>query len=99
MVNLLFLFLVVSGLTENVAAYVNYAGDQNYNPSSVEVMITVNPVPVPDKKNLTIIASAEPITIGEDAIVKVTGLENATGDVSVIANGKTYTAPIKKFLV
>ena len=58
-------------------------------------MITVNPVPVPDKKNLTIIASAEPITIGEDAIVKVTGLENATGDVSVIANGKTYTAPIK----
>ena len=38
---------------------------------------------------------AEPITVGNNATVVVTGLEDATGEVSVIVNGKTYTAPIK----
>ena len=68
----------VSGLTENVAAYVNYAGDQNYNPSSVEVMITVNP-----KENATISIYAPEITEGENATVTVTLPSDATGHVTI----------------
>ena len=83
--------VIVPGLTNNVAAVVNYAGDKNYNSASTRVNITVNPKP---KENLTISAVAEPITVGNNATVVVTGLEDATGDVSVIVNGKTYTAPI-----
>ena len=87
--------VIVPGLTETVTAAVNYAGDSNYNNASTTVTIVVNPAPEPGKDNLTISASAEPITVGEDAIIKVTGLEKATGNVSVIVNGKTYSAPIK----
>ena len=87
--------VIVPGLTNNVTAVVNYAGDKNYNSASTTVNITVNPAPGPDKKDLTISAVAEPITVGNNATVVVTGLEDATGDVSVIVNGKTYTAPIK----
>ena len=83
--------VIVSGIVENVTAYVDYVGDENYNPASVSVKITVNPAPKPVKKDLTLHANAEPITVGEDATVKVTGLESATGDVSVIVNGRTYT--------
>ena len=85
----------VSGIVENVTAYVDYVGDDNYNPASASVKITVYPAPKPVKKNLTLHANAEPITVGEDATVKVTGLESATGDVSVIVNGRTYTSPIR----
>ena len=80
---------------ENVTAYVDYVGDDYYNPDSVSVKITVYPAPKPVKKNLTLHANAEPITVGEDATVIVTGLESATGDVSVIVNGRTYTSPIR----
>ena len=52
----------------------------------------VNPKP---KENLTIEATAKPITVGENANVDVAGLEDATGEVTVTVNGKTYTAPIK----
>jgi predicted outer membrane repeat protein len=85
----------IPDLIESVTAYVNYAGDNKYNNASTTVEIIVNPAPEPDKKNLTINASAEPITVGENATVIVTGLENATGNITVIINGKTYTAPIK----
>ena len=61
--------------------------DSNYNSASTTVTIVVNPAPEPGKDNLTISASAEPITVGEDAIIKVTGLEKATGNVSVIVEG------------
>ena len=87
--------VIVSGIVENVTAYVDYVGDDNYNPASASVKITVYPAPKPVKKNLTLHANAEPITVGEDARVIVTGLESATGDVSVIVNGKTYTSPIR----
>ena len=87
--------VTVSGITENVTAYVNYVGDENYNPASASVKITVNPAPKPVKKNLTVHANAEPITVGEDANVIVTGLKDATGDISLIVNGKTYTSPIR----
>ncbi|WP_407416148.1 Ig-like domain repeat protein [Methanobrevibacter sp.] len=87
--------VIVPGLTENTEAYVNYIGDDKYNAASTTVNITVKPAPGPDKKNLTIKATAEPITVGENATVKVTGLENATGEIFLTTNGKTYTAPIK----
>ena len=87
--------VIVSGIVENVTAYVDYVGDDNYNPASASVKITVYPAPKPVKKNLILHANAEPITVGEDATVKVTGLESATGDVSVIVNGRTYTSPIR----
>jgi predicted outer membrane repeat protein len=87
--------VIISGLNETVTAEVLYPGDVKYNDASATVDIVVNPVPDPDKKNLTISASADPITVGENATVKVTGLENATGNVFVIVNGKIYAVPIK----
>ena len=74
---------------------VTYPGDDNYNNASASVVIVVNPLPVPGKKNLTLHANAEPITMGEDATVIVTGLEGATGVVSVAVDGKIFTAPIR----
>ena len=84
--------VIVPGLKETVTASVNYPGDSKYNSASTTVKITVNPKP---KENLTISASAEPITVGENANIIVTGLKDATGEISVIVNGKKYTSPIK----
>ncbi|WP_296848711.1 Ig-like domain-containing protein, partial [uncultured Methanobrevibacter sp.] len=84
--------IVVTGLKESVIASVNYPGDDKYNSASTTVKITVNPKP---KENLTISATAEPITVGDNANVIVTGLKDATGNVAVIVNGKTYTGSIK----
>ena len=70
-------------------------GDGVYALNSTNVSVTVNEKPIPPKENLTIEATAKPITVGEDANVIVTGLKDATGEVTVTVNGKTYTAPIK----
>ena len=87
--------VIVSGLKDNAVGQVLYPGDDNYNNASAAVVIVVNPLPVPGKKNLTLHANAEPITMGEDATVIVTGLEGATGVVSVAVDGKIFTAPIR----
>ena len=84
--------VTIPGLTETVTANVNYPGDKQYNSASTTVKITVNPKP---KENLTISASAKPITVGENTNVIVTGLKDATGEISVIVNGKKYTSPIR----
>ncbi|MBR6024591.1 MAG: Ig-like domain repeat protein, partial [Methanobrevibacter sp.] len=73
---------------------VTYSGDDKYNPVETSADIIVNEKPVPAKENLTIKATADEITEGENATVIITGLENATGNVSASANGKTYAAPI-----
>ena len=86
--------VIILGLKENTVGQVSYPGDDNYNNASTTVDIVVNPVPKPDKDNLTISASANPITVGNNVTIVVTGLENATGDISVIVNGKTYAAHI-----
>ena len=86
--------VIIPGLKENTVGQVSYPGDNNYNNASTTVDIIVNPAPKPDKDNLTIGASAEPITVGDNATIVVTGLENATGDISVIVKGETYTAHI-----
>ena len=49
---------------------------------------------MPPKENLTISVSADSITVGEDAVIVVSGLKDATGNVTVTVNGKTYTASI-----
>ena len=73
---------------------VTYSGDAKYNSIETSVVVTVNAKPVPTKDNLTISASADPIVVGEDAVIVVSGLKDATGNVTVSVNGKTYTAPI-----
>ena len=70
----------IYGLNETTTANVTYPGDANYTNASTTVTIVVNPRA---KDNLTISASADPIMISEDAEVIVTGLENATGNVTV----------------
>ena len=66
---------------------VTYSGDDKYNPIETNADVVVNDVPSPDKKNLTIKATADEITEGEDAVIIVTGLENATGNVSAVVHG------------
>ena len=80
----------VSGLVKNITGEITYDGDAKYNNASTTVDFVVYP-----KSDLNISASAKPITVGENATVIVTGLKNSTGNVSVNANGKTYTAPIE----
>ena len=75
---------------------VTYSGDDKYNSIETSVVVTVDEKPVPPKENLTIIVSADPITVGEDAVIVVTGLKDATGNVTVAVNGKTYAVPIVK---
>ena len=79
----------------NTIVPVTYSGDDKYNSIETIVAIKVNEKPVPPKENLTISASADPITVGEDAVIVVSGFKDATGNVAVSVNGKTYTAPIK----
>ena len=80
----------------NYTLPVTYSGDDKYNLIEISVNVTVNPQPVPPKKNLTIIAIANPITVGEDATIVLTGFEDATGNVGVGVNGKSYVVPILK---
>ena len=51
---------------------IDYPGDGTHSPYSFEGNVTVNPKIVP-KENLTLEASADPITAGENATVVVTG--------------------------
>ena len=87
---------VLTGLPlGNTTLPVTYSGDDKYNPIETTVTVTVNEKPAPEpKENLTITAVADPITVGEDAIIVVNGLENATGNVTVTAEEGIYTAPI-----
>ena len=73
---------------------VTYSGDDKYNPIETSADIIVNDKPVPTKKNLTIEASADEITEGEDVVIVVSGLENATGNVSAVVHGHIHSAPI-----
>ncbi|MBO7735420.1 MAG: hypothetical protein J6S67_22845, partial [Methanobrevibacter sp.] len=82
--------IIIPGLNENTTANVTYTGDANYTNASTAVDIIVNP----RKVNLTIVASADPIMLSEDAIVVVTGLENATGNVTVTIGGAEWYGKI-----
>ena len=78
----------------NFTAYVFYAGDDNYNPANMTVDITVNPAPKPTKKNLTLDITTDHIIVGEDATINITGLENATGNITAKIKNNIYHAPI-----
>jgi hypothetical protein len=80
-------FVSIPQSSENVTAYIYYPGDDNYCNASTTVDIIA-------KKGLNITVSVDPIHVGENAILIITGLENATGNVSVIAGRGFYNAPI-----
>ena len=80
-------FVSIPQISENVTAYIYYPGDNNYNNASTSVDIVF-------KKSLNITASADPILVGENATIIITGFENATGNASVIAGRGFYNATI-----
>ena len=87
----------VSGLAVgNTTLSVVYSGDDKYAPAEDNVTVTVNPKdePVIPKEDLNVSVSADEITVGDDAVILVSGLGNATGNVTATVNGKDYTAPI-----
>ena len=73
---------------------VSFNGTDKYAASEANITVNVNPVPIP-KENLTLEAAVEPITAGENATIIVTGLENATGNVSARVGNGVYFAPIE----
>ncbi|AWX32008.1 Ig-like domain repeat protein [Methanosphaera sp. BMS] len=83
--------IIIEGLDENTTANVIYSGDANYTSAITTVDIIVNSVP---KEDLSISASVDPIMVGDDAIVVVTGLENATGNVTVNIDGDKWYGEI-----
>uniref|UniRef100_UPI0025F558E1 hypothetical protein n=1 Tax=uncultured Methanobrevibacter sp. TaxID=253161 RepID=UPI0025F558E1 len=91
--------IIVPGLNETTIAEVKYLGDDKYNPANTTVEIVVNSQ---GKKNLTISASAEPITVGENATVVVTGFVNdgfASGTVTVTVGDKTFSGTIVPHMI
>ena len=89
--------VLVSGLAVgNTTLSVVYSGDDKYAPAEDNVTVTVNPKgeSVIPKEDLNVSVSADEITVGDDAVILVSGLGNATGNVTATVNGKDYTAPI-----
>ncbi|WP_296866513.1 hypothetical protein [uncultured Methanobrevibacter sp.] len=93
--------VIVPGLTETVTADVIYLGDDNYNPANTTVEIIVSS---PGKMNLTISASAEPITVGENATVVVTGFPltsygSPSGNVTVTVGDKIFSGTLEPYMM
>ena len=93
--------IIVPGLNETTIAEVNYLGDDKYNPANTTVEIVVNS---PDKENLTISASAEPITVGENATVVVTGFPLTSygapsGIVTVTVGDKIFSGTLVPYMI
>jgi hypothetical protein len=80
-------FTSVPKSDKNVTAYIYYPGDDNYASFSTTFDIIA-------KKDLNLTISADPIRVGENATVVITGFENATGNVSVIGGRSFYNATI-----
>ena len=80
--------VILSGLP--VGQYsldVNYLGDENYKPCSGVVTFNVNKIPT------TLKATARTVHVGEDVTVNVVlSKTDATGIVSIVANGEEFTA-------
>ena len=76
--------IIVTGLKKTTTVGVTFSGDENYNPAMTAAHIPVY------RYDLNINASAEPIFAGDNATVVVTGLKDATGNVTVTVNSKTY---------
>ncbi|WP_407416156.1 beta strand repeat-containing protein [Methanobrevibacter sp.] len=86
-----FMFIRNNGLNAgqyNISA--TYEGDENYNPSGENGTFVVSKT----KEDLNVSLYADPITIGQDAVVEMTGLANATGNITLTVNGREYQFPI-----
>ena len=83
--------IIIPGLQENSTGNVTYVGDVNYSNASTVINIVVNSDP---RVDLNISASADPIMVSENATVIVTGLENATGNVTVSIGGDKWYGEI-----
>ena len=83
------------GLTSEFSATNDgiYYVNANVDNEILGVNVVVNPKP---KENLTISASAEPIFVGEDANIVVTGFKDATGEVTVTIGSNKWTGKINK---
>ena len=81
---------LVSG---NYTAEITYSGDDKYNSEKTSVNFTVDEKSVP-KENLTIEATADAINVGDDAVIVVTGLKNASGNVTAKVGNGIYVVPI-----
>ena len=80
--------IIVTDLKKSTIAGIAFSGDENYNPARAAVHIAVY------RHDLKINATAEPIFVGDNATVIVTGLENAQGNVSVFVNISEYRGKI-----
>ena len=92
--------IIVPGLNETTIADVNYLGDDKYNPANTTVIILVNSK---DKENLTISASAEPIFVGNNATVVVTGFPLTSygapgGIVTVTVGDRIFSGTIEPYM-
>ena len=86
------MFIYNNGLKEveyNISA--TYEGDENYNPSSANDTFVVSKSP---KKDLNVSVSADPVIFGDEAIVVISGLANATGNITVTFMDEDYSSPI-----
>ena len=72
-------------------AKLSYSGDSKYNAKDVTANVNVEAKTIDD---YSIVVSAKDINAGEKATVTVTLPGDATGSVSIVVGGKTYTAPI-----
>ena len=69
-----------------------FEGNDGYEPCESDIKIVT--VSGSDKMDLTLEAVADPIMVGDNATVVISGFEDASGDVSVRAGDGVYFAPI-----
>ena len=66
--------------------------DDMYEASEATIIVTVNLEPAKEELNIT--ADADDIIVGEDAIIEILGLGNATGNITLTIGGINYTVII-----
>ena len=72
------------------SAKFTYSGDSKYNARDLSANVKVQT----DDYSITV--SAKDISAGDKAVITVTLPSDATGSVSIVVNGKTYTASVNK---
>ena len=75
------------------SAKLSYSGDSKYNSKDLTANVNVESA---DPVDYSIIVSAKDINVGDKATITVTLPSDATGSVSIVVNGKTYTASVNK---
>lgn len=85
-----------AGLADDIYFFGKYHSKSSLplTPKKVKLGTHIFGIDNADKEDLTIEATANPIVLGENATVVVTGLKNATGNISVRAGDGIYISPI-----